>query len=170
MSNNYYRAFTPGFNWWYLAAPAAIVLSFLIGWAIPRVERTPNGGLRLKMVANMRLGYLVSGLLTLGWGILLVSESYRGIVQTFDNSLTWQDSPVWSLLFAGGAVAILCGIMLALCVCSYRAGRNGKKKSLIRRFRLKKRTQPATPINEMTRLSRAAVVPFQAGDDRAMRS
>lgn len=129
MANSYYHAFVPGFNWWYLVAPVLIIASFLLG----RRQYYLSHNLRLMRRFGAGMFTVVSAVSGVIFGAMLFAESMDGIVQWFDNGLAYNDSPVWSLIFAAFGVVVLVVIYaFVVYAVGYLAGEY-KRDALLRK-------------------------------------
>lgn len=102
--NAYYHAFTPGFNFWYLAAPLFAVIVAIIGARVYYMDGDSKKIYRRRY--NGLLCFTLSIVFAIAIAFMIGSESFRGIVQYFDNGLERFESPVWSLVGAGMTVAM----------------------------------------------------------------
>ena len=87
--NPYYHSFDVGFNWWMLYIPVSMIATAIIGWkATFHLEILDDFGdtHTFKVVPDKRqvikLGIKVMAIIM---GILLVVESFDGIIQLYDN-------------------------------------------------------------------------------------
>lgn len=93
------------FNWWFVVGPLMLVLVAVIsGLRHHRYHCRP-----LRARYNDRLPQLVGVIATITFMVLVFSESYNGLIQLCDNTLSTSDSPVWSLVLAG--LALICGAL-----------------------------------------------------------
>lgn len=134
----YYHEFVPGFNFWYIVAPAFLVVMALAGWCrygLVLSERDGAVRLRIRRYYDGRLLVVLSAAFALIVTVMIFFESCHGLVQWFDNGLGRYESGVWSIVSAGFTlvlIAVLYGMALlwaALAVSSVR------KKTLKRRGR-----------------------------------
>ncbi|MDR3298290.1 MAG: hypothetical protein LBT19_02920 [Candidatus Nomurabacteria bacterium] len=138
MPSAYYHEFTPGFNWWYVTGPLFVLISFGIGWIIPRIRKNSKGERHVKAIFTEAFGYLVATPLALIWGVMLFAESFDGAVQYMDNTiLTSADSGVYSLVFALMAMLAIIVMMWVIVVVAYCWGRKVKIQNLRRYCRCK---------------------------------
>lgn len=129
MANSYYHAFVPGFNWWYLVAPVLIIASFLLGRRRYYLARN----LRLMSRFGKRLFLVVAVVSGVIFGTMLVVESMDGIVQWFDNHLAYDDSPVWSLIFAAFGVVVVAAVFAGVVYLVGRLASEHKRDTLLRK-------------------------------------
>lgn len=101
--NSYYHEIIISFNWWMVIMPAFLILSIFIGKKGAVLTR--KGAVRYTF--NERFAKIIASISGVVFFILLLVESTNGIIQWFDNSLTNQDSPAWSVILAPGAIAII---------------------------------------------------------------
>ncbi len=158
--SNYYHEFTPGFNWVYIVAPALLVLvawlGFRFGTRIKMVRRlyrnVPEGKVQYNASVADKTGTLrmhvvsdsldkvigaISGIIV---GRLLVSECFAGIVQYFDNGLSSNDSPIWSLFMAIMVIGMVSVVYSVIAACLFYTAKNYKcskvKRTFGRRYRV----------------------------------
>lgn len=112
--NAYYHAFTPGFNFWYVLAPLFAVVVATIGARVYYMDNDSKKIYRRRY--NGLLVCISSIVFTIVIAVMIGNESFRGIVQYFDNGLDRFESPVWSLVGAGMAVAMFSTLYAGLLV------------------------------------------------------
>lgn len=112
--NAFYHSFEPGFNWWYVVAPVLFVLCVFYG--SKRSRLSDEGKLMVRRNHYYRLAALaiVAGLV-IGW--MVVSESWYGLVQTFDNKLGKYESGIVSTIEAG--IAVVCLVVFYGLACYF---------------------------------------------------
>lgn len=98
--NEYYHEFTPGFNWWYIIVVFFCVLEVLEAFityriVIPRSqEKKPYLKQDYSFVLQGGTGIIGTAMFL----IFAIPESWVGVLQILDNSLSANDSGVWSFL------------------------------------------------------------------------
>lgn len=112
MVSNYRGSLTLGFNSWMIILPAMIILCFFIGW-----KRYDLKSHSLEIKSNFTDGIrdVIALSMSIIAGLMVMLESFWGIVQFSDNHLAGNDSAVWSLLAPFGfgfAVALVMGLIL----------------------------------------------------------
>lgn len=95
--NKYYHDFSIGFNWWMVLLVVSVVVMIIVGRSQYELRRR-DGKLRIFKMFSSKRYYLIVSLLTVAFTVLFLKESWRGVIQMFDNSLSYTDSPVYSLL------------------------------------------------------------------------
>ena len=121
MGNEYYHAFTAGFNWWYIVLPAFMAWNFFMGtryYCIHKGRICP----KFKKKWRKPFRWLNAGVATVVVTIMAFVESSNGLIQMFDNHLTTYDSPVWSLILAGFAMGIFALLVYGLNDLAFRFG------------------------------------------------
>lgn len=113
--NEYYHAFKPGFNWWYIAAPMMFVLCVLFATLFYQLRiRRRDARLRMKQNYKQLAQLVVAVPCTIIVTWMMTVESWNGFVQFFDNRLAKNDSPVWSLILAAFAIVVIMAILFGL--------------------------------------------------------
>lgn len=118
--SQFYHNFVPGFNFWYITIPVALIAMYFIGKKKYQMRRTRNGrriARKAKKVHYQVLSWIVALLLT----CQIVVESGAGLFQFFCNHLTAEDDPFWAFMLTvmatGALMAILYGLAYHASVC-----------------------------------------------------
>lgn len=132
--NEFYHAFSVGFNWWYVVLPALTVLMGLYGSTNLKLEEGS-----LKILRRDKNNYLLTGVvigadILLHW--LILKESTAGILQFLMNHLSPNDDIFWALiLFIIG----MTGTTICVYVLFFQAAKFGQR--LKRRYLKKLRRE-----------------------------
>lgn len=109
MNNPYYHSFIPGFNAWYIVAVLGVILIAVVGYNMYYV----HSGCMFKRYNRRFIGFM-SFVFTAILMVMVVKESWRGLVQFLDNGLAYDDSPAWTMIGAPVALMILAGVYWSL--------------------------------------------------------
>ena len=110
MISNYRGVLVLGFNSWMLVLPAMLIMAAIIGWKrydLKHLSIRCNFTDGIKDLISITMGVIA--------GLMVMLESFWGIVQFSDNHLADGDSAVWSLLAPFGygfTVALVMGIII----------------------------------------------------------
>ncbi len=135
--NAYYHEFLPGFNYWYIGLPVALLLIAFLAYHGVGLKHG-----KIKTSFFGKLGVALMLLSTAAFPLALIFESGAGIVQVFDNRLRANDSPVYSLFFAGLAIAFL-AIVYFLIARSIFVSVKDRKVAKLRQIQRQQRAQEA---------------------------
>lgn len=103
-------------NCWYVIIPAMFVLCAIVGWKRYDVK---CHSLQILMTYTDEIRDAIAIAMSIIAGLLVMMESYWGIVQFSDNHLAVNDSPIWSLIApvgCGFAVAIVLTLLFILVI------------------------------------------------------
>ena len=92
--NEYYHAFTIGFNYWYILMILSIATSVMFGLKQYRLSKR---GRIEKMFSNLPYKVL-TGISTAIFMVLFLRESTSGLIQLLDNGLARNESAAWSMI------------------------------------------------------------------------
>lgn len=154
MNKYYHEVNFFAFNYWMVLIVISIVLMVLIGRRQYKLVKRGDR-YKIKEKFNFELFYKVNLVLTVLFAVLLVLESWRGILQVFDNALGPNDDPIYSVIFA------IIAILLATIIFNFSMYEVGRITGLItleklqkRRRRLVRRTRKLKQTIDDTSLSR----------------
>ena len=129
--SNYYHEFVPGFNFWYVFVPMTLIIMYYVGKNNIYIKK----GKRYRRY-NDRFYRLMSIVASVMTAILVLTESGDGIVQVFDNCLSYYDDPIWSVIVAASAVGFIAICEAVACFAVAKSGECNKRKELVRRQRI----------------------------------
>lgn len=101
--NKYFHSFVPGFNNWYILAPALIVVAIIIGRMTVKAKLGRRKSVRV-LVTSQWTDIAIAAVLAIIVGYFIYEESFAGILQWWDNHTGTQygdPTGVYSLLLAG---------------------------------------------------------------------
>lgn len=143
--SEYYHYFEPGFNYWYVALPVAMAISFIIGLFNYRVEELDD---RVRIKNHAASSNIFVVLLAVTLIVMMIIESGSGLTQFFDNCLDKYTSPAYSIIAGAMAwVVIATGVYAALLfffVLGAKISRNAareKRKKLLRKLNAAHRSE-----------------------------
>ena len=103
--NKYYHAFTIGFNWWEIVAPAFMIAVAIWGFNIPWIGFA-KGEYVVKEGSETKFK-VVPGILGGITTVLFIIESYAGVIQWFDNHMDATTDGAWSVILCVPSMAIV---------------------------------------------------------------
>ena len=126
--NKFYHAFVPGFNNWYILAPAFIVVAFLIGRMTVRAKLGRKQSVRV-LVTTQWTDIAIVATLAIAVGYFIYEESFAGILQWWDNTTGTQygdPTGVYSLILAGMTPPIITMIVGFIYYVALRIAKTAK--------------------------------------------
>jgi hypothetical protein len=87
------------FNWWLIVFIVTVVIMIVLGRK-QYIMKKMKGRYRILKVIDDRIFSTLTFVSTFLFGILFITESGRGFLQLFDNSLAPGESPVYSVVMA----------------------------------------------------------------------
>lgn len=115
--NTYYHDFTIGFNFWMVFLVIGGIIMVIISKNFYVVDFRENGRPFVrgryeskKINSNINVTALV---MAIAFEIMFGLESWRGLIQFFDNNLAKNDDPMWSIFLALFAFVII-GIIVEM--------------------------------------------------------
>ena len=104
--NNLYHDFSVTFNSWFVIAPLFILLAGLIGTGrfcfdheVMKIKRRGR-----KFTIFSKLSAMLMAIVVL---VMIIRESFAGILQFFMNHLLIDESPVWALVLAIACLPVI---------------------------------------------------------------
>lgn len=126
--NEFYHAISIEYNNWFVLLPAQIVFMMLFGFSTAKLNKVTN-----RIMQRDKEHFLASGL-SIVMDIVLTAfvlvESSAGIIQLFDNCLSVDDDPVWSLVLFCVAMIVFAIVMYYIFLGSSILGKEAKKALL----------------------------------------
>ena len=93
-------------NWWVVVFFVTVGIMITLGVNQYQIQRV-NHKRRVRRHFKNSVYGVVTGLSTALFAFLFVKESWRGVVQFLNNSLSASDSPAWSIILAPFAVLLV---------------------------------------------------------------
>lgn len=126
--NEFYHAVLIEYNNWFVLLPAQIVFMMLFGFSTAKLNKVTN-----RIMQRDKEHFLAGGL-SIVMDIVLIAfvlvESSAGIIQLFDNCLSVDDDPVWSLVLFCAAMIVFAIVMYYIFLGSSILGKEAKKALL----------------------------------------
>jgi len=117
--SDFYHAFSPSWNWWYVGVLGLFVIMFFVGLFTVRWRKskvTPRGlvpaGPRDKFIPAFY--WFLSGIAATVTAVWILLASHRGIMQFALNALTRREDPAWAYLITMGAFIVLWVLSIGL--------------------------------------------------------
>ena len=158
MKNEFYHAFTIGFNWYMLVGVVMLLGAIIIG-----SKRPKNCGGRIKLQFGKAYLTTYAAVCAMLWGVLFVVESHRGVLQFFDNTAAPNDHPLYAMLLAGCAyvlVPTMFGFILYVteCIAHWAAlGKISEEILTIKKHNKKRKAAYETYVKETEKARRKVV-------------
>ena len=125
-------------NWWVVVFFVTVGVMVWIGVKQFRSERI-GGKFRIKRVYDNRIYKLVTATSSVIFGILFIAESWRGVIQLLDHSMSANDSPAWSIILSPFVILLIVALYAAFIYYVGRFAGLVKLGSLIEQKQSKKR-------------------------------